>query len=90
MADRNTLSVKKLNDFSAWLISKGWTLEPTRGCYEVLRARKPDRPRPLIVYKRLSNRNGSVLTHLTVDDMEMRFVREFLKECADNGRIHTA
>lgn len=83
MANRNTLSAQKLNDFSTWLISKGWTIEPTRGYYEVLRARKLDRSRPLIVYKRLSNRNGSELTHLTVDDREMRFVMEFLKECAD-------
>jgi len=85
MGNRNTLAVKKLQDFSEWLISKGWTIEPTHGYYEVLRARKPDRTRPLIVYKRLSNRNGSELTHLTVDEREMRFVMEFLKECADNG-----
>ena len=50
MANRNTLSVIKLDDFKAWLVSDSWQIQVPRGFYEVLRATKEGRKHPLIVY----------------------------------------
>lgn len=52
MANRHTLHISKLEDFKDWLIKDGWEIEESQGFYEVLRARKPERKNPLIVYKK--------------------------------------
>jgi len=41
---------QRLSDFQNYLISQGWTIHPTRGKYEVLRATVPGHP-TLIVFK---------------------------------------
>lgn len=41
-----------LDDLAAYLKQSGWKLEEPVGQYEVLRARKPDYPRPLLVHDR--------------------------------------
>lgn len=43
MAVRNLLHKNKLEDFKQWLVECGWEIEPTKGDYEVLRARKDDK-----------------------------------------------
>lgn len=40
MANRNTLHISRIPDFTAWLQETGWTIEPTKGLFEVLRARR--------------------------------------------------
>ncbi len=40
MANRNTLHRSKLDGFKRWLEQDGWDLQPAKGDYEVLRARK--------------------------------------------------
>lgn len=80
MANRSTLHVDRLEDFKAWLVEDGWDLEDPKGDYEVLRARKPDRKRPLILWRRLSNSGGGELTHLTYDDRDSGVIRAFLAD----------
>ena len=74
MANRCTLHESHLTEFRAWLVKDGWTLEPPKGFYEVLRAARPGR-RPLIIFRKLRAQQ-----HLSVQDQDMVIVRRFLKE----------
>ena len=51
---KNRLTVKHgmLSDLRAYLKQSGWKLEEPVGEYEVLRARNPNYPRPLLVHNR--------------------------------------
>lgn len=80
MANRNALSVMKLDDFKSWLISDGWQIQEPKGDYEVLRATKEGRKHPLIVYYRHDTNGGKELVHYTVLDRDMGVVRAFLKK----------
>ena len=80
MANRNTLSVMKLDDFRSWLVADGWQIQVPRGFYEVLRATKEGRKHPLIVYWRHDTNGGKKLVHYTVLDRDMGVVRAFLKK----------
>lgn len=77
MADRSTLHVNQLEAFAKWAESEGFTLEPTKGTYEVLRLRHPKRRHPVIVYDRISNDSGGKLVHLTVLNRDWPIVRRF-------------
>lgn len=46
MGDRGSLHVSKLDDFAAWMESKGWVREKQKGHYEVLRMRRPKSETP--------------------------------------------
>lgn len=52
MRSRCTLHKTKLAEFQTFCEGRGWTAEPTRGGYEVLRMRHPGRVHPLIVHGR--------------------------------------
>ena len=80
MANRNTLSVKQLEKFKAYLVAYGWQIQVPRGFYEVLRATKEGRQHPLIVYWRHDTNGGKELVHYTVLDRDMGVVRAFLKK----------
>lgn len=75
MADRHTLSISKLNDFRELLVQNGWIIEPLKGYYEVLRARKANKRYSLIIYKK-----DSAIQHLTVCDSYLYLVRNYIKE----------
>ena len=79
MANRNTLSVKRLDEFKEWLENNGWQVQETKGFYEALRAVKKDRKHPLIVYWRHNTNNGNELVHYTVLDRDMGIIRQFLR-----------
>lgn len=79
MANRNTLSVKKIDEFKAWLEKNGWQLQKTKGFYEVLRAVKQGRKHPLIVYYRHDTHKGTELVHYTVLDRDFGVVKAFLR-----------
>ncbi len=49
--DRGRLHLTKLDDFAAWAKGEGFTREPTKGPYEVLRLRGASGP-PLIWFRR--------------------------------------
>ena len=52
MKNRMTVMHGMLPDLEAYLRQSGWKLEEPVGEYEVLRARNPNYPRPLLVYDR--------------------------------------
>ena len=74
MADRALLHRSNLDAFCNWLQQDGFAMEPTKGQYEVLRARKPGKP-PVIVYTRADDDSE----HLTILDRDTRLVRQFIK-----------
>lgn len=52
MRSRCSLHQSKLAEFQAFCEARGWTVELTKGGYEVLRMRHPGRAHPLIVHDR--------------------------------------
>lgn len=58
MKNRTTVQHGMLPDLKAYLIQSGWTLEQPVGTYEVLRARLPGYPRPLLIHDRTSGGCG--------------------------------
>lgn len=80
MANRHTLSVTKLEDFKAWLVSDGWYIQEPKGVYEVLRATKKSRKYPLIVYKRHDTKGGKELVHYTVADRDSGVVGAYIRD----------
>lgn len=74
MATRNLLHKDHLEKFKVWLVGDGWTIEKTVGAYEVLRARKPGREHPLIIYTKAGAKE-----HYTVMARDFGVVQAFLK-----------
>lgn len=74
MATRNLLHKNKLDDFKRWLVKDGWKIEPTKGLYEVLRARKGNK-RPLIIYARDNSKE-----HVTVQARDVYIVKAYLRD----------
>ncbi|MEK3718934.1 hypothetical protein [Paenibacillus sp. FSL R7-0333] len=68
---RNTLHRSKIQEFREWLAEDGWSLEPTKGAYEVLRARKGKRL--LLIYDRHEG------DHLSYADKFAGIVQAFIK-----------
>lgn len=58
MKNRTTVRHGMLADLKQYLIQSGWKLEEPKGEYEVLRARKPGYPRPLLIHDRTSGGCG--------------------------------
>lgn len=75
MANRHRLHISKLQEFEQWLLEDGWTIEKPKGVYEVLRARKPGRQNPLIVYQKANAKE-----HLSVMDRDVGVIGAYLKE----------
>jgi hypothetical protein len=74
MANRHILHISILDDFRKWLIQDGWEIQPEKGYYEVLRAKK--KKRVLIVYFRFTNN----LQHYSILDKDVAIVKAFLKD----------
>lgn len=58
MKNRVTVQHGTLDDLRAYLVRSGCTLEDPVGVYEVLRARRPGYPRPLLVHNRTTGGCG--------------------------------
>lgn len=58
MKNRVTVQHGTLDDLRAYLVRSGWTLEAPVAAYEVLRARRPGYPRPLLVHNRTTGGCG--------------------------------
>ena len=80
MANRHTLHLKHLEEFTNWLISDGWEIENAKGHYQILVARKPSRKHQLILYSKLK-----IKEHLTVRDMDMPIIRAFFRDQRKKG-----
>lgn len=75
MAARNLLHKSKLTAFRTYLESKGWTIEPNKGFYDILRARHPQYTHPLIVYERADAKE-----HYTIEGRMIHIVRAWLQD----------
>lgn len=84
MANRHTLHSSHLDAFKGWLAGHGWTVQPIKGCFEVLRATRAGRAAPLIIYKKMG-----AAQHSTVLDRDMPVVRQFLKERERHAKPET-
>lgn len=78
MANRHTLAVTKLNDFKEWLIKDGWEIQDTKGYWEVLRAVKQGKKRPILVYRRIDSNNGTPLVHYSIDERDLGIINQFI------------
>ena len=72
-ANRCVLHIKKLDVFANWAKLRGYTVEPVKGEFEVLRL-KPQQGTVLIFWKR----GGA--DHATCAGREQRLVRKWLAE----------
>lgn len=75
MADRHTLHKGDLENFKKWLVTHGWDILPTKGDHEVLRARRDDWPRPLLVYEKVDGGD-----HYSIDERDLRIYRTYFNE----------
>jgi hypothetical protein len=75
MANRHWLALSDIDNFKQWLMSEGWTIEPTKGYYEVVRARHPKMKYPLIFYKKL---DASV--HCSIDERYSWVLRKYFND----------
>lgn len=76
MANRHELHINQLDKFREWLEKYGWDIEEPKGIYEVLRARKPGRKNPLIIYTKADAKE-----HLSVMDRDSGVIGAFLRDC---------
>ena len=80
MKNRITVKHGMLPDLKAYLVQSGWTLEKPVGAYEVLRARRPGYPRPLLVHDRTSGGCG-----YSIDERDSKVYRGWLKNRRKRG-----
>lgn len=73
MANRCILHKTHLEDFKRWLIDNDWSLEDTKGDYEVLRARKDGKQHPLIIFEKIDAKQ-----HYSVMDRDVQVVKDYL------------
>ena len=74
MAIRSILHHSHIEPLKKWLINDEWTIQNTKGFYEVLRATK-DGKRPLIVYTKLNAKE-----HYSIDERNMSIIRAFIRD----------
>lgn len=70
MKNRLTVRHGMLTDLKQYLTQSGWAVEEPVGEYEVLRARKPGYPRPLLVHDRDGRGCG-----YSIDERDMKVYR---------------
>lgn len=80
MKNRTSVQHGTLYDLKAYLVRSGWTLEPTVGAYEVLRARRPDYPRPLLVHNRSTGGCG-----YSIDERDLKVYAGWKKNRRKRG-----
>ena len=85
MHTRELLALSRLEEFAAWAIAEGFTREPAKGDYEVLRLRWPGQP-PLIYFTRLSTHAGGDPVHATAQHEGSKLVKRWLRERKDVQR----
>ena len=73
MAERCLLHQNKLDLFKWWLCSNGYEIQETKGCFEVLRAKRGKET--IIIFRQLDKKE-----HLTVQQKDYRTVRRFITE----------
>lgn len=72
---RSTLHKNKLEDFREYLKFRGFVLEPTKGDFEVIRARHPLGKEPLIIHGRTAGGD-----HLTAWGVGLTLTKQYLRD----------
>lgn len=80
MKNRVTVKHGMLEDLQDYLIKSGWTIDAPVGEYEVLRARKPGYPRPLLVHNRKISGCG-----YSIDQRDMKVYRGWQRNRVKRG-----
>lgn len=80
MKNRTTVKHGMLEDLKEYLVRSGWTLEEPKGEYEVLRARKKDYPRPLLIHDRSTGGCG-----YSIDERDMKIYKGWQKNRRKRG-----
>lgn len=80
MRNRAMFSIEHLEPFKLYIVENGWTVLPTKGEYEVLRATHPDAKKPMLIYTRLATCSGKPPVHYTVYDESYVWTRRFIRE----------
>ena len=85
MKNRITVKHGMLPDLKTYLVQSGWTLEPPVGAYEVLRARRPGYPRPLLIHDRISGGCG-----YSIDERDIKVYAGWIRnrKKREIGRAH--
>jgi len=83
MTEAGTLALTRLDDFASWCESNGWTREPPKGIYEVLRLVPQSTVglRPMVFYRR--DRGGHVHASYGTGTLEARWVQKWLRQRAE-------
>ena len=80
MAERCLLHQSKLELLKWWLSANGYEIVPTKGIYEVLRAKKEKET--VIVFKQ-----SDKTEHFTVQQKDYRLIRRFINETKKIGGV---
>lgn len=80
MKNRTTVRHGMLNDLKNYLVQSGWKLEKPVGEYEILRARKKDYPRPLLIHDRSTGGCG-----YSIDERDMAVYNGWLRNRKKRG-----
>lgn len=78
MAERCLLHQNKLDLLKWWLSSKGYEIQPTKGMYEVLRAKNGKDT--VIIFKKAGAKE-----HLSVQEKDYRLIRQFIRETKEGA-----
>lgn len=73
MAERCLLHKNKLDLLKWWLSSKEYEIQPTKGFFEVLRAKKGTDT--VIIF-----RKSEIKEHLVVQQKDYKLIRQFIRE----------
>jgi len=82
MRSRCTLHKSKLATFQAFCEARGWVAEPSKGDYEVLRMRHPERRDPMIVHER-----SNATEHYTTSGESQKQVRAFIRATSRDTEV---
>ena len=80
MANHTTVKHGLLSDLKEYLIKTGWTIEEPIGNYEVLRAYKVGRQRPLLIHNRTSGGCG-----YSIDERDIKVYKGWHKDRRNRG-----
>lgn len=75
MPNRHSLHKIHLEELKTWLLQDLWIIEPAKGEFEVLRARKSGGRRMIILYDRLESKE-----HYTIRDKDWPVIAAFLRD----------
>lgn len=81
MASRNLLHINKLPSLKDWLVNNGFEIQPTKGYYEVLRAKKGKDT--IVIYRKLDAKE-----HYTVQDKDWHLIRRFMNSFKKRKEKH--